>query len=57
MIVWLPRPDRIFVYDFAASPDDVEITKGIIAELEHMVKKLPLNQRGKSRGRLVANAV
>jgi hypothetical protein len=57
MIVWLPRPDRIFVCDFAASPDDVEITKGIIAELEHMVKKLPLNQRGKSRGRLVANAV
>jgi len=57
MIVWLPRPDLIFVYDFAVSPDDVEITKGIIAELEHMVIKLPLNQRGKSRGRLVANAV
>ena len=37
----LPRPDRIFVYDFATSPDDVDTSKGVIADLKHLVKKTP----------------
>jgi hypothetical protein len=37
----LPRPNRIFDYDVAASPDDVDTTRSITAELEQMVKKAP----------------
>jgi len=29
----LPRPDRILVYDFAVSPDEVELDKGLSADL------------------------
>jgi hypothetical protein len=29
----LPRPDRILVYDFAASPDEVKLDKGLSADL------------------------
>ena len=29
----LPRPDRILVYDFAVSPDEVMLDKGLSADL------------------------
>lgn len=45
------------VYDFATSPDDVDLTKGIIPELEHLVKKTPRTKEEKSVGRAVANAL
>ncbi len=53
----LSRPDRIFVYDFATSPDDVDTSKGIIADLEHLVKKAPRTKEEKAVGRHVANAL
>jgi hypothetical protein len=53
----LPRPDRIFVYDFATSPDDVDTSKGIISDLEHLVKKTPRTKEEKAVGRHVANAL
>ena len=53
----LSRPDRIFVYDFAASPDDVDTSKGVIADLEHLVKKTPRTKEEKAVGRHVANAL
>ncbi len=53
----LSRPDRIFVYDFAASPDDVDTTKGIISELQGMVNKKPRTNEEKAVGRHVANAL
>ena len=30
----LPRPDRILVYDFAVSPDEVELDEGLAAEIK-----------------------
>jgi Domain of unknown function (DUF4410) len=53
----LPRPDHIFVYDFATSPDDVDVTKGIISELEGLVKKTPRSKEEKAVGRAVADAL
>ena len=53
----LARPDRIFVYDFAASPDDVDTTKGIISELQDLVKKKPRTKEEKAVGQHVANAL
>ena len=53
----LARPDRIFVYDFAASPDDVDTTKGIIPELQGLVSKKPRTKEEKAVGRHVANAL
>ena len=29
----LPRPDRILVYDFAVSPDEVKLDTGLSAEI------------------------
>lgn len=53
----LPRPDRILVYDFATSPDDVDTSKGVISDLEHLVKKTPRTKEEKAVGRHVANAL
>ncbi len=53
----LPRPDRIFVYDFAVSPDDVDTGKGVISDLEHLVKKTPRTKEEKAVGRAVANSL
>ncbi len=53
----LARPDRIFVYDFAASPDDVDTSKGVISELQGLVTKEPRSKEEKAVGRHVANAL
>jgi hypothetical protein len=53
----LARPERILVYDFATSPDDVDLTKGIIPELEDLVKKTPRTKEEKAVGRAVADAL
>jgi len=53
----LARPDRIFVYDFAASPDDVDTTRGVISELQGLVSKKPRTKEEKAVGRHVANAL
>ena len=56
----LPRPDRILVYDFAVSPDEVELDKGLSADLMQKYKE----HKGMSRtaeeikvGHKVADAV
>jgi hypothetical protein len=53
----LPRPDHIFVYDFATSPDDVDTSKGVIADLKHLVKKTPRTKEEKAVGQHVADAL
>jgi hypothetical protein len=53
----LPRPNRIFIYDFATSPDDVDTSKGIISDLEHLVKKTPRTKEEKAVGRAVASSL
>jgi hypothetical protein len=53
----LPRPDKIFVYDFASSPDDVKTTKGVGLELEKLFKKAkPKTAKETEVGRKVAAA-
>lgn len=53
----LPRPDRIFVYDFAVSPDEVKLDRGISARLEDLVEKTPRTSEEKEVGHKVANAL
>jgi hypothetical protein len=53
----LPRPDKILVYDFAVSPDDVKRTQGVGLELEKLFKKgTPKTGKETDVGRKVAAA-
>jgi hypothetical protein len=54
----LPRPDHILVYDFAASPDDVKLDRGVGPQLaKHIKKGTPRTEKEISVGRKVANAM
>jgi hypothetical protein len=56
----LPRPDRILVYDFAVSPDEVKLDKTLSAEIRERVEKErpePRTPREMAIGHRVANAV
>jgi Domain of unknown function (DUF4410) len=37
----LPRPDRVVIYDFAVSPEDVRLDQGIGPRLQRMVQEPP----------------
>jgi hypothetical protein len=53
----LPRPDKILVYDFAVSPDDVKTTRGVGLELEKLLKRgTPKTAKEIEVGRKVAAA-
>jgi hypothetical protein len=53
----LPRPDKILVYDFAVSPDDVKTTRGVGLELEKLIKRgTPKTGKETEVGRKVAAA-
>jgi hypothetical protein len=53
----LPRPDKVLVYDFAVSPDDVKTTRGVGLELEKLLKKgTPKTAKETETGRKVAAA-
>lgn len=53
----LPRPDRILVYDFSVSPDEVTLDRGIGAKLEGLVKGTPRTEEERAIGRQVADAL
>jgi hypothetical protein len=52
-----PRPERILVYDFAVAPDEVQLDRGISAELEQMAKGTPRSQQELQIGRQAARAL
>lgn len=52
-----PRPERILVYDFAVAPDEVQLDRGLSAELEQMAKGTPRTQQELQIGRAAAKAL
>ena len=53
----LPKPDQLVVFDFAISPDEVELNHGLIADVRNLVDKEPRTKEEKEIGRAVANAL
>ena len=53
----LPRPDRILVYDFAASPDEVKLDRGLSAEIARAVEGTPRNADELKIGHAVSGAL
>ena len=53
----LPRPDRILVYDFAVSPGEVRLDRGISAKLADAAKGTPRSAQEREVGRKVADAL
>ena len=53
----LPRPDRILVYDFIVSPDEVKLDRGISAKLEDLAKGTSRSEEERAVGQKVADAL
>jgi hypothetical protein len=57
----MPRPDRILVYDFAVSPEEVKLDEGLTAEIkqryEHEQNAAPRTAQELKVGHTVANVV
>src|SRR5207302_4682695 len=53
----LPRPDRVLVYDFAVSANDVKLNSAIGARLANLVTGAQENQEQVKLGRAVAKAL
>ena len=59
-VTGLPRPDRILVYDFAVTPDEVKLDQGISADVMRYVSDSSMSTRTAEEikiGHAVANAV
>lgn len=52
-----PRPDRILIYDFAVSPEEVQLDTGISIEVSNLVKNTPRNAEEHKVGHAVADAL
>jgi hypothetical protein len=53
----LPKPERILVYDFAVSPDDVRLNQGPLARVQHLVRDTAPTDEELRVGREVAAAL
>jgi hypothetical protein len=53
----LPRPDRILVYNFAVSPEEVELDKGISGDIKGLVNNTPRTEQERAIGRKVSDAL
>lgn len=53
----LPRPDRVLVYDFAVSPDEVKLDRGLSARAYQALKGTPRTQQELAAGHAVAKEV
>jgi hypothetical protein len=52
-----PRPERVLVYDFAVAPSEVQLDRGLSAELMQMAKGTPRTQQELALGRAAAQAL
>jgi len=52
-----PRPERVLVYDFSVTPDEVQLDRGLSAELEQMAKGTPRTEQELQIGRKAARAL
>lgn len=53
----LPRPNQVLVYNFAVSPDEVQLDRGLGAKIEELAKGTPRTVEERAVGRAVANAL
>ena len=53
----LPRPDQVFVYDLAVTPEEVKLDSGIASKIEELAKKTPRTEAEIKVGRQVADAL
>ena len=53
----LPKPDHIYVHNFAVSPDEVKLDSGISGDVQSLVNKTPRTETELAVGRKVADAL
>jgi len=53
----LPRPNQVLVYDFAVTPQDVQLDRGLSAELIQMAQGSPRSEQEIQLGRKAARAL
>lgn len=53
----VPRPSNVLVYNFAVSPDEVQLDRGISAKIQDMINKPPRTKEERAVGHAVAEAL
>jgi len=53
----LPQPQQVLVYNFAVSPDEVQLNSGIGADLQNLVAKTPRTEQEQTIGWQVSDAL
>jgi Domain of unknown function (DUF4410) len=53
----VPKPNTVLVYNFAVSPDEVQLDRGISARIQELIKKTPRTKEEKAVGHAVAEAL
>jgi Domain of unknown function (DUF4410) len=54
---FLPQPSRVLVYDFAVSPDEVELDSGLSGDIRELANKSPRTEQERVIGRQLADAL
>lgn len=52
-----PRPDQLIVFNFATSPDEVTLDRGLIADVRDLLHREPRTAKEKQIGHAVADAL
>lgn len=53
----MPRPERVLVYDFSVSPQEVQLDRGLSAEMVEMAKGTPRTEQEIQLGQKAARAL
>jgi len=53
----VPKPSNVFVYNFAVSPDEVQLDQGISVKIQDMINKTPRTKEERAVGHKVAEAL
>jgi hypothetical protein len=53
----LPRPDKVYIYNFAVSPDEITLDSGISGRVQEHINKTPRTEEERTIGHTVANAL
>ncbi|MFI5315362.1 MAG: DUF4410 domain-containing protein [Myxococcota bacterium] len=53
----MPRPDSVWVYDFAVAPDEVHLDRGVVGDVESYASSKPRSELERAVGHQVAKAL
>jgi hypothetical protein len=56
-VAQFPKPERILVYRFAVSPDEIKLDRGVTSQIERYINKTSRSAEEKAVGRRVADSV